>query len=179
MDEKWVDRYLSELGGELRKRGVFNKRILEEARSHLLESMEHELKNGSGVEAAQHLALERFGPARSVAAQFYYERSQALQKILAAIAIISGLLIAFVDSRPTWDDTGITVFALLVVSGLLGILGPKRPWLWALLVGIWLPLQYMITKHNFSLLVTLIFPFFGAYAGMLARNLIINKLTSA
>ena len=179
MDEKWADGYLSELRSELRKRGVYQKRILEEARNHLLESMEHELKNGASLAAAQRRSLERFGPAQTVAAQFYYERSHTLQKILAAVAVVSGTLIAFVDSRPTWDDTGITVFALLVVSGLLGMLGPKRPWLWALLVGIWLPIYYIGAAHNFSLLITLIFPFFGAYAGMLVRNLIINKLISA
>ena len=170
---------LSELSAELRKRGVYQKRILEEARNHLLDSMEHELKNGSSLKAAQRRAIERFGPARTVAVQFYYERSYTLQKILAAFAVVAGMFIAFVDSRPTWDDTGITVFALLLVSGLLGMLGPKRPWLWALLVGIWLPLYYIITTHNFSLLITLLFPFLGAYAGMLVRNLIINKLISA
>jgi len=179
MDDQWPETYISELSDELRKRGVYQKRILEEARNHLLESMEHEIKMGSSPEAAQHRALERFGSARRVAAQFYYERSFTMQKILAAIAVVSGLFIAFIDSRPNWDDTGITVFALLVASGLLGMLGPKRPWLWALLVGIWLPLYYIVTKHEISMLITLIFPFFGAYAGMLVRNLIINKLISA
>lgn len=137
------------------------------------------MMNGLSFEAAQRRALERFGSARTVAVQFYYERSSTLQKILAAIAVVSGMFIVFVDSRPTWDDTGITVFALLIVSGLLGMLAPKRPWLWALQVGIWLPLYYIVTTHNFGLLITLIFPFFGAYAGMLVRNLIINKLISA
>jgi hypothetical protein len=101
-----------------------------------------------------------------------------LQKILAIFAVASGLFIAFVDSRPNWDDTGVTVFALLVVSGLLGMLAPKRPWVWAFLVGIWLPLYYLVTALNFSVLITLLFPFLGAYAGMLVRNLIINKLIS-
>ncbi len=99
-----------------------------------------------------------------------------MQKILAAAAIFSGVFIAFVDSRPAWEDTGITVFGLLAVSGLLGMFGPKRPWLWALLVGIWIPLYNILTTHNISLVITLIFPFLGAYAGMLVRNLIINKL---
>jgi hypothetical protein len=178
MDRKWLGAYLEELSGELRKRGVYRARILEEVQNHLLESVEYAIKSGASPEAAQLQALERFGPAWVVAAQFYRERSHTMQKILAAAAVLSGIFIAFVDSRPTWDDTGITAFGLLAVSGLLGILGPKRPWLWALLVGIWIPLYNILTTHNFSLLLTLIFPFFGAYAGMLVRNLIINKLIS-
>jgi hypothetical protein len=176
MDTKWLEVYLNELSGELRKRGVYRARILEEVQNHLIESVEHELKSGSTLQAAQRQALERFGPAKVVAAQFYAERSHTMQKILAAAAVVCGVIIAFVDSRPTWDDTGITVFGLLAVSGLLGMLGPKRPWLWALLLGVWMPLYYILTKNNFSMLITLIFPFMGAYAGMLVRNLIINKL---
>jgi hypothetical protein len=176
MDRKWLEAYLEELSIELRNRGVYRARILEEVQNHLLETVEHALKSGSTPQAAQRLALERFGSARVVALQFYKERSHAMQKILAAAAVLSGIFIAFVDSRPTWDDTGITVFGLLAVSGLLGMLGPKRPWLWALLVGIWIPLYNILTTHNFSLLITLFFPFFGAYAGMLVRHLIIDKL---
>jgi hypothetical protein len=179
MDERWLEVYLRELTDELRKRGVYRGRILEEAHTHLIDAMEHELQNGSNRETAQRLAVERFGPASMVAAQFYSERNDTVQKILAAIALISGILIAFVDSRPTWDDTGITVICLLAASGLLGILGPKRPWLWALLVGIWLPLYTIVNAQNFSLLITLIFPFLGAYAGMLVRKLIIDRLIPA
>ncbi len=179
MDEKWLEAYLHDLTNELRKHGIFDRRILEEARSHLLDSLESELQVDGDCQAAQRRALERFGPAKTIAGQFYLERSQTVQKVLAVLAIVAGGLIAYVDSRPTWDDTGITVFALLAASGLFGIFGPKKPWLWALLVGLWLPLYSVVTTHNFSLLITLIFPFFGAYAGMLVRKLVIDKLIMA
>ncbi len=179
MDDDWLERYLKELSGELRERGVYRRRILEETRTHLLESVEHQLSLGASLDAARSRALQRFGPAGTIAAQFYDERVEPMQKVLAALALICGILIAFVDSRPTWDDTGITVMGLLAASGLLGILGPKRPWLWALLVGIWLPLYYIASRHNLSMLITLIFPFCGAYAGMLFRRLVINRVAQS
>ncbi len=57
---------------------------------------------------------------------------------VASLAIGAG--ITYVDSRPNWDDTGVTVAAILVSCGILGAAGPSRPWLWALAVGLWIPL---------------------------------------
>ena len=37
-----------------------------------------------------------------------------MPKVLLPIAIGLGLLIAYVDSRPNWDDTGLTALALFV-----------------------------------------------------------------
>jgi hypothetical protein len=51
------------------------------------------------------------------------------------IAVIAGIFIAYVDSRPTWDDTGITVGFILLASGALALAGYKQPWLLALAVG--------------------------------------------
>ena len=86
-------------------------------------------------------------------------------------ALILGLLIAWVDSRPTWDDTGISVGALLIVTVLLGLVAPERPWLWALAVGIWIPLFGIIAHANYGLLLVLIIAFAGAYAGALIRKI--------
>jgi hypothetical protein len=91
------------------------------------------------------------------------------QKLLLFAALVFGMLVAFVDSRPTWDDTGITVFALLLGSGIVGLLLEKRPWLYALVIGIWLPLWYVITTHNVSMVIILVFPITGVYAGWLLQ----------
>lgn len=101
------------------------------------------------------------------------------QALLFGIALCLGVAIAYVDSSPGWDDTGITVFALLAASGMLGFLSPRRPWLWALIVGIWIPLVGIITRQDYTMLVVLLVPLVGAYAGMGLRLLIRKARTSA
>ena len=93
-----------------------------------------------------------------------------MSKVLLPLAICLGLLIAYVDSRPNWDDAGITAGALLVTCGILGALGPDRPWLWALAVGTWIPACAIASTRNFGSLVVLVFAFAGAYAGMGVRK---------
>ncbi len=70
------------------------------------------------------------------------------QKILLVASLVLGLLIAYIDSRPTWDDTGITVFALLAGGGIIGLLVQKRPWLFALAFGLWIPLWGVVVRHD-------------------------------
>ena len=59
---------------------------------------------------------------------------------LALAALGLGLGIALVDASPGWDDTGISAAALVVVCFILGAVSPRRPWLWAVAVGLWIPL---------------------------------------
>ena len=167
-----IDAYLDRLKRELGLRGLADPETLEELESHLLEARDQAMKKGLDPQAAQQQALDRFGAARLVARRFALERNSMKQRILLGAAILFGLLVAYVDSRPTWDDTGITVFALLVGSGIVGLLAEKRPWLFGLAVGIWLPLWYIVTKHDVSMLITLAFPLVGVYAGWTARRLI-------
>ena len=49
-------------------------------------------------------------------------RSLTMQTILLIVALALGALVTYVDTRPTWDDTGVTAAALLVMSGGLGSL---------------------------------------------------------
>jgi hypothetical protein len=68
-------------------------------------------------------------------------RSLGWRDIALMIAgVFIGLTIAWFDSRPTWDDTGISVAVLLLTAGMLAGLSGRRPWLWAILVGVWTPL---------------------------------------
>ncbi len=96
--------------------------------------------------------------------------SQRSQCILLAAGGCAGLLLAYLDSLPTWDDAGIIAGSLVCISGLLTLLGYRRPWLLALAVGAWIPLRGIITSLDLSLLLLLIFPFLGAYAGALVRS---------
>ena len=98
-----------------------------------------------------------------------------MQKVLTAIAAISGLFFAYVDSRPTWDDTGILVGAIVITCGGLSLIGYQRPWLLALLVGIWIPLYELIFTHGVGGIVALGVAFVGAYAGWLLRRMLVNN----
>jgi hypothetical protein len=101
-----------------------------------------------------------------------------MQKVLLAVAVGLGLLIACVDSRPNWDDTGVTAAAILVSCGLLGAASPGRPWLWALAVGLWIPILGITRTRNFGALLALLFAFAGAYAGMAVRKLLTRRDSS-
>jgi len=102
--------------------------------------------------------------------QFAAKQDRGLNKALLGAAIGLGLLITYVDSRPNWDDTGITAIAVLISCGLLGVLEPKRAWLWALCVGIWIPLLGILSTHNYTSLLALIIAFIGAYLGVGVRK---------
>lgn len=92
-----------------------------------------------------------------------------MRRFTPSIALLSGLLIAYVDSRPTWDDTGITAGAILLASSLLAMTGFRRPWLLALAIGSWIPIWGIVFTHNFASILALALAFVGAYAGWLLR----------
>ncbi len=102
-----------------------------------------------------------------------------MQTILLAAGTAVGLLIAYIDSRPSWDDTGITAGAMLLASGLMTLLGYRRPWLIALAIGLWTPLYETYLSHKFEFpgalvfpMLVLLIPLIGAYAGRVARLVI-------
>lgn len=164
-----IENYLRALKRQLWSRGLFDVDVLTEVESHLLETVEAGLRQGLSVNESERQALERFGSVKVVSRAFEKERNNLMQNILLAIAILSGLFSAYVDSRPTWDDTGILAGGLLLVSGLLTLLGHRRPWMIALAVGIWIPIHDIYLSHDFMLLIILLIPFIGAYGGWLAR----------
>jgi hypothetical protein len=81
-----------------------------------------------------------------------------------------GILIAWVDSRPAWDDTGVTAGMVFLTAALFGALRPVRPWTWALAVGVWIPLFGIVLHRNAGSLLALAPALLGAYAGALARR---------
>ena len=169
MQENRIQAYLQKLERRLWIRGLADKNDLSEIESHLLEAVEQGLDKGLSLEQAQTQALERFGSVKIVVATFEKERKNLMQNILLAAAVLAGLFSAYVDSRPTWDDTGILAGGLLIVSGLLTLLGHRKPWLIALAVGIWIPLHDIYLSHDFRMLLVLLFPLVGAYGGWLVR----------
>lgn len=93
-----------------------------------------------------------------------------MQKVLLAIALLVGALVTWVDTRPGWDDTGVTVGAIFLTTLVLGAMGPSRPWLWALAVGAWIPLVEVPRDHNWGAAAAILIALIGAYAGSLARK---------
>jgi HAAS domain-containing protein len=169
MKESRIQRYLRKLERHLWLRGFADQDDLAELESHLLETVERGLRQGLSLEEAETQALERFGSVKIVVSTFEKERKDVMQNILLAIAVLAGLFSAYVDSRPTWDDTGILAGGLLIISGLLTLLGHRKPWLIALAVGIWIPLHDIYLSHDFRMLLVLLFPLVGAYGGWLVR----------
>jgi len=88
-----------------------------------------------------------------------------LRKWLIIVAILIGWGITWLDSGPNWEGTGFTALLIVISTGLLGFFSPNRPWLWALTVGIWIPLVGVFIRHNFGGVLALVVAFIGAYMG--------------
>lgn len=91
--------------------------------------------------------------------------------ILLVLALAFGAAITWIDSRPTWDDTGITAAMILVATATLGFASPSRAWIFALAVSVWIPAFGLVHGHH-STLIALAVGFIGAYAGAATRRLI-------
>jgi hypothetical protein len=93
-----------------------------------------------------------------------------MQKLLILIAIVIGHMFAYIDSRPDWDDAGALAVSIAIVCAILAYLYPRRPWIWAIAVGVWIPLHNLIHNGNFGSLLALAFAAAGAYLGAWLRN---------
>jgi hypothetical protein len=90
--------------------------------------------------------------------------------VLLAAAVAAGAAIGYVDSRPGWDDTGITAGLLILAAGTAAAVSGRRPWLWALLVGGGTPLLEIPTGGSPASLAALLFAAAGAFAGWLVAR---------
>ena len=87
--------------------------------------------------------------------------------LLALVAGFIGLALGYLDSRPSWDDTGITAGLLLLTSALVAGLSGRHPWLWALLIGLWIPLLEVWGEAGLASLAALAFSTLGAFGAYL------------
>jgi hypothetical protein len=60
----------------------------------------------------------------------------ALDRIMLLLAAGIGTAIGYVDSRPTWDDTGITVGVIVLTAATLAAVRPRSAWLVGFCVGL-------------------------------------------
>jgi hypothetical protein len=93
-----------------------------------------------------------------------------MQKFLLGVAIAMGGLISYLQARPNLSDTGITAVILLLVSAFFGFLQPKRPWLFALALGIWVPILGFFRTQSIFAVLALVLAFVGAYSGAALRK---------
>ena len=91
--------------------------------------------------------------------------------ILLIVCVVSGVLIAMMDISPHWDDTGITVGAILIFAFITGVIRPDYAWLWALIIGGCVFGFNAVLKQNYGSAAALVFAFAGAYAGVLIRKI--------
>jgi hypothetical protein len=84
---------------------------------------------------------------------------------LAALVAVAGLAVAYVDSRPGWDDTGVTVAAIAIIACVGAAVSGRRPWLWAILAGIWTPAIEISTSGQLASSVALLVAAVGAAVG--------------
>jgi hypothetical protein len=95
-------------------------------------------------------------------------RPAAAAAMGVALTLAAGLAIAWMDTRPHWDDTGVTAGVLVLASGLAALAG-TRPWLAALLVAG--PLVVAERQLlNSGMLLVLALALAGAYTGSLFRR---------
>ena len=88
------------------------------------------------------------------------------------LALAAGLAIVWIDTRPRWDDTGITAGSLLIAAG-AGALISVPPWLAAALVGG--PVVAAEFVGNPGVALALAIALVGAYGGALIRRLVIAR----
>ncbi|MGH2408240.1 MAG: hypothetical protein ACRDF7_09205 [Candidatus Limnocylindrales bacterium] len=95
--------------------------------------------------------------------------------VAALVAIVLGLAIAWLDSRPAWDDTGVTAGLLVFAATGAAFVGRRRPWLWALLVGAPTPLLEGWLGAGAGALLALVFAGLGAAAGHLLGRVVTDR----
>ena len=90
--------------------------------------------------------------------------------IYLVLSIAAGILIAWNDSRPKWDDTGITASLIVLTAALFGYLYSSRPWVWALAVGMWIPVHAIVANGDFKMTLVALFGLVGSYLGAAVKN---------
>jgi hypothetical protein len=107
-------------------------------------------------------------PSSPAAARAAASRLPRRALIGAAIALIAGLAIAWVDTRPNWDDTGITAGLLLISAAAAGQVG--APWWLAGALAV-APLLIAELGGNKGVLLAVPIAFVGAFAGAFLHRL--------
>ncbi len=85
--------------------------------------------------------------------------------IAFVVAMAIGVGVAFIDSSPGWDSTGVTAGLLFLGAGAAAAIGRDQPWLWALLVGLPTPILETVRDGNVGSWLALVLAALGAAVG--------------
>ena len=91
--------------------------------------------------------------------------------MLLLLAIGVGAGSTWVDTRPGWDDTGITAGLIFISTAMLSFLLPSGAWAFALAVSAWIPAMGVVHGHHATLLALLVGAA-GAGAGAVTRRIL-------
>src|SRR6266478_92555 len=113
------------------------------------------------------------------------ERESASDGFYYLLAALSGVLAAWADIKV--GDLLLTAMVVLVANMLLGILCPRKPWRWVLLVGVFVPavewLAYFFLSQKperaqiYESFLAFVPGIAGAFGGAVGRNVVDNLLT--
>jgi hypothetical protein len=92
--------------------------------------------------------------------------------LASTLALCAGLAIAWVDTRPGWDDTGITALSLLIAAAVASFVRIPA-WLAAVLVAC--PVVVAEISGGMAVLVAILFALAGALAGVFVRRLTLKR----
>ena len=85
--------------------------------------------------------------------------------IIAAVGLIVGLGIGYIDSRPTWDDTGVTAGAVALVALVLGAARPATFLLAGIAVGVPVFAMDVVFGSNYGAALAVLIALIAAAAG--------------
>ena len=90
--------------------------------------------------------------------------------LIGTLALALGCGIAWVDTRPNWDDAGVTAGALFLAGGLTAVLGLRWWWAALLVAG---PMALAEGRSaGWTVLVMLGFPTAGSVVGAALRRVL-------
>jgi hypothetical protein len=101
-----LDAYLSRLEEELRKHGLADRRVIEEARDHLVDSIRSGVERGLSTGAAEHEAFTNFGSPATVAAAFVHGRKGMDNRLVAFLNTIASALRRSERATGHYHDVG-------------------------------------------------------------------------
>lgn len=90
--------------------------------------------------------------------------------LTGTLALAIGTAIGYVDSRPTWDDTGVTAATLLLTSAALSAARPRSAWVVGILLALPLVLFHLLHAEGFGSVIAMALPPVGAAIGWGVRS---------